>query len=43
VAVREILTRGEIPPAEFTRPEVVEILIDAERATIPGRSGPGGI
>ncbi|MGD2111684.1 MAG: sulfate adenylyltransferase [Phycisphaerae bacterium] len=27
--VREMLTKGERPPAEFTRPEIAEILIDA--------------
>jgi len=27
--VREMLTRGERPPAEFTRPEIADILIDA--------------
>ena len=28
-ALREMLSRGEIPPVEFTRPEVAEILIEA--------------
>lgn len=31
-AVREMLTKGEIPPPEFTRPEIAEILINAFRA-----------
>ncbi len=30
--VREMLVSGEIPPVEFTRPEVAQILIDAYRA-----------
>ena len=30
--VREMLVNGEIPPVEFTRPEVAQILIDAYRA-----------
>jgi sulfate adenylyltransferase len=30
--VREMLGRGELPPAEFSRPEVAAILIDAMRA-----------
>ncbi len=30
--VREMLVNGEIPPVEFTRPEVAKILIDAYRA-----------
>ncbi|MBI4718341.1 MAG: sulfate adenylyltransferase [Planctomycetes bacterium] len=29
--VREMLTRGERPPAEFTRPEIADILIEAMR------------
>lgn len=30
--VREMLQRGEIPPVEFTRPEVAEILIESMRS-----------
>jgi sulfate adenylyltransferase/3'-phosphoadenosine 5'-phosphosulfate synthase len=30
--VREMLTAGELPPSEFTRPEVARILVDAYRA-----------
>lgn len=30
--VREMLRRGEAPPAEFTRPEVAQILIEAMKA-----------
>lgn len=29
--VREMLSRGERPPAEFTRPEVADILIESQR------------
>jgi sulfate adenylyltransferase len=31
--VREMLANGEIPPTEFTRPEVAEVLIEAYRTT----------
>ena len=30
--VRELLSAGELPPLEFSRPEVAQILINAERA-----------
>ena len=30
--VREMLSRGELPPAEFSRPEVAKILIESMRA-----------
>jgi ATP sulfurylase len=29
--VREMLAKGELPPAEFTRPEVAKILSEAAR------------
>jgi sulfate adenylyltransferase len=32
--VREMLGRGDIPPVEFTRPEVARILVEAERERV---------
>jgi sulfate adenylyltransferase len=29
--VRELLSNGEMPPPEFSRPEVAQILIDSYR------------
>jgi len=37
--VRELLSRGETPPHEFTREEVAEILIDAYRKEAPTDGG----
>jgi sulfate adenylyltransferase len=31
--VRELLAAGEIPPGEFTRPEVAQVLIEGLRQT----------
>src|SRR3989338_11577303 len=35
--VREMLKNGEIPPVEFTRPEIAKILIDSMRVTEPAK------
>jgi sulfate adenylyltransferase len=36
--VRELLAAGQLPPAEFSRPEVAAVLIDASRLTPRGPS-----
>lgn len=35
--VREMLRAGQIPPVEFTRPEVARILIEASRPAVPAQ------
>ena len=38
--VREMLTAGQAPPEEFTRPEVARVLIEAMRGTAAASPGP---
>jgi len=45
-AVRALLREGQLPPPEFTRPEVAEVLIAALRAEgspLPRQGEPGGL
>jgi sulfate adenylyltransferase len=37
--VREMLSAGELPPVEFTRPEVARILVDAYREQAESKAG----
>ena len=32
--VREMLSKGEMPPVEFTRPEIAKILIDSMKQKV---------
>jgi sulfate adenylyltransferase len=41
--VRELLSAGELPPVEFSRPEVAEILIEAERSAQAAHLAGAGI
>ncbi|HNT34370.1 MAG TPA: hypothetical protein PKH07_05155, partial [bacterium] len=36
--VREMLSRAELPPVEFTRPEVAEVLIKHARQKVDGKA-----